>query len=446
MKQAKTILGFLSVATLISTLVVLLASPRSIAQDCSNFWIDPQTGTEQCLDQISVPRSSGSSPSGSGSSSGTTAGSGAGESVGTVSSTDANQKYASQRFTTLPEDQIRPRMRRVSSISGLTRSASVAVEGVPGVAPSSQDSAVAPAANGTAGVPFTGSQFIVEARDNPVIRSGKLYMAFGGTAYNTVCSASMIGKSLLLTAAHCVHDYGQGANGWANKVKFVPAKYGALEPFGSFESTQILIPTSYFNGTDTCTTTGIVCNNDIAVVALPNNSRGQQAGDLIGYFGYGWNDYSFVTPSSSFSGVMGNKPFAAITQLGYPGSHDNGQKLQVNNASGGLNKSGVENTWLGSAMTGGSSGGPWVVNLGVDAPGADYGSNRNRNIVVGTTSWGYTDSSIKLQGASSFGQNVEFPNSAYGTRGAGNIGKLVYDACDNPALSNWQLQSKGRCR
>ena len=93
-------------------------------------------------------------------------------------------------------------------------------------------------------------------------------------------------------------------------------------------------------------------------------------------------------------------------------------------------------------MTGGSSGGPWLVNFGDNAVGGTYGSASVRNVVVGVTSYG---NSQQRQGSSWFGQNVEFPNSAYGTRGAGNIGKLVYDACDNPALPAWMLQSKGRC-
>lgn len=44
----------------------------------------------------------------------------------------------------------------------------------------------------------------------------------------------------------------------------------------------------------------------------------------------------------------------------------------------------------------------------------------------GVTSWGYTDVAIKLQGASYFGVNKEFPDT-YGSRGAGNIAKLLYD-------------------
>lgn len=90
---------------------------------------------------------------------------------------------------------------------------------------------------------------------------------------------------------------------------------------------------------------------------------------------------------------------------------------------------------------------PWIVNYGADAAlsGVSLGSDPLRNAIVAITSWGYVDTGIKVQGASWFGQNAEFPQTAYGTRGAGNIGKLVYDACDNAAMSVWQLQSKGFC-
>ena len=268
-------------------------------------------------------------------------------------------------------------------------------------------------------------------------------MAFGGTTYNYICSASMIGKSLLLTAAHCVHDYGLGSSGWASKVKFVPAKNDASEPYLFYESTQYLISNTYYNGTDTCTQTGVVCNNDVALVALGNNRSGEQAGNRAGWFGYGWNGYSYATPASSSQGVFGNKLFASITQLGYPGSFDSGLRMQINTPYGAFFGSGnLKNTWLGSAMTGGSSGDPWLVNFGTNAVGGNYGSSSNRNVVVGVTSYGNDE---QRQGSSWFGQNVEFPNTAYGTRGAGNIGKLVYDACDNTAISSWMLQSKGRC-
>jgi hypothetical protein len=60
------------------------------------------------------------------------------------------------------------------------------------------------------------------------------------------------------------------------------------------------------------------------------------------------------------------------------------------------------------------------------------------------TSWGFSDGSIKFQGASQFAVNNEFPQSAYGSRGGGNIGFLVDYACDS--TDGWGLQAKGFCR
>ncbi|HEY9635288.1 MAG TPA: trypsin-like serine protease [Coleofasciculaceae cyanobacterium] len=370
----------------------------------------------------------------------------------TVSSDSANQSYRNQPFNTLPEAQLRVRMPRDSvkapanapSNSATINGKAGAVRGAAGTSnPNTQGNS--PLSYGTSQVPYSTSRVLGgtnnPAQTSPYRISGKLYMAFGGSTYNYICSASMIGRSLLVTAAHCVHDYGKGNAGWATKVKFVPAKDNASEPDLFYESTQYMIASSYFNGTDTCTQTGVVCNNDIALVALGNNSQGQQAGNRVGWYGYGWNGYSYATPASSYQGVFGNKLFASITQLGYPGSFDSGLKMQINTAYGAFYSSGnLKNTWLGSAMTGGSSGGPWLVNFGDNAEGGNYGSANIRNIVVGVTSYGNGE---QRMGSSWFGQNVEFPDGAYGNRGAGNIGKLVYDACDNPY--GWKLQSSGRC-
>lgn len=428
-----------------SVLVATLLSHTGVAQGCSNFWVNPQTGAEQCLDGLTSPAGSGVSgaPSTGGSSSGAAA-----ANQGFTSSAAVNSQYARQRFTMAPASQLQVRTPIASRLPQVSAMATPESSGTPGAAVSSSSS-VSPRSFGTAQVAFTGSRVVggtaIPAQADPYNKTGKLYMAFGGTTYNYVCSASLIGRSLLLTAAHCVHNYGQGQAGFARRVRFVPAMQNGSQPYGFFESSQFLIPTPYLNGTDTCSTRGVVCNNDIALVALGNNAQGQQAGNLTGYYGYGWNNFGFAVPSSSFQGVFSNKTFADITQLGYPGSHDSGNIMQINSSYGGYALSGnLKNTWLGSAMTGGSSGGPWLVNLGIDATGANYGSSATRNMVVGVTSWGYTDANIKLQGASSFAQNREYPNAAYGTRGAGNIGALVNAACD--AAAPWNLQALGRCR
>src|SRR5215471_16191057 len=71
------------------------------------------------------------------------------------------------------------------------------------------------------------------------------------------------------------------------------------------------------------------------------------------------------------------------------------------NASGNFSN----NTVIGSLMTGGSSGGPWLVNFGIDpalSGGYTHGSAPAKDIVVGVTSWGYINQAIKEQGAAPF--------------------------------------------
>jgi len=263
--------------------------------------------------------------------------------------------------------------------------------------------------------------------------TGKLYMRFGSSWF--VCTASLIKRGVLATAAHCVHNYGQGASGFADEVRWYPANYSPQGgPWGFYTGLTVYVPTPYVNGTDTCTTTGVICNNDIATVVL--TVRGKHAGDgLGGWYNYGWNGYGFV--NSTLFGETVNE----ITQLGYPVAWDNGYHMLRNNSFGvydvqtGTNGQQMKNTLLGSPMTGGSSGGPWLVNFGTapwltNSSAATTGTSANRNIIVGTTSWGYVSTTINIQGASWFGQNYEYPAADYGGRGAGNIGSLMRDTCN----------------
>jgi len=73
-------------------------------------------------------------------------------------------------------------------------------------------------------------------------------------------------------------------------------------------------------------------------------------------------------------------------------------------------------------MCGGSSGGPWLENFGIrpTLTGTGNGTAPLSNVVVGVTSWGYTNNAVKQQGASPFTSNniVSLVNSACGSRPA----------------------------
>lgn len=68
--------------------------------------------------------------------------------------------------------------------------------------------------------------------------------------------------------------------------------------------------------------------------------------------------------------------------------------------------------------------GPWIVNFGMDPSrsGNPLPSANAMNIVMATTSWGYTSLTQKVQGASRFGNNSRFTSRT-------NIGALVADVC-----------------
>ena len=85
--------------------------------------------------------------------------------------------------------------------------------------------------------------------------------------------------------------------------------------------------------------------------------------------------------------------------------------------------------------------------------GASLGSAATLNVVVGTTSWGYTTVGANTQGASWFGQNKQYSSASnkdsHGIeRGAGNIGALVREALQKrwfglPALAASQARNGG---
>jgi V8-like Glu-specific endopeptidase len=261
---------------------------------------------------------------------------------------------------------------------------------------------------GAAGQPF--STVRVDASGNvtqsyyPFRAIGRLFFNISGSTY--VCSASLIKPGVIVTAAHCVANYGKSQfySGW----QFVPAYYNGAAPYGVYTAKQAWVMTKYYNGSDSCYQYGVVCPDDVAVIVL-NKNNNILPGQRTGWLGYGWNGWGFVSGKS------------LITQVGYPVALDGGLLQERNDSQGNVSTTFSGNTIIGSLETGGSSGGPWTNNLGV-APslsGVSYGSAAAPNTVVGVTSWGWVDSTQKQQGASPFT--------------SGNIVPLVNSACTGNA-------------
>jgi len=236
------------------------------------------------------------------------------------------------------------------------------------------------------------------------------YSASGKLAFqkpdNTwwLCSASMVKRGVVVTAAHCVANYG-ASTFYRNGIYFPGYRNGSL-PFGYWTVSRAYILTAYYNGTDSCYQYGVICPDDVAVLILNPDGSGTFAGSYTGWYGYGYNGYGFVSNSTQ------------ITQIGYPSCLDNGQLMERNDSRGFVSNY-SSNTIIGSLMAGGSSGGPWLNNFGIrpTLTGGVNGTAPDPNIVVGVTSWVSTNPYVLQEGASPFTSN--------------NIANLITSACNS---------------
>ncbi len=239
----------------------------------------------------------------------------------------------------------------------------------------------------------------------PYRATGRLFFTIGSDTF--VCSGSLIKRGLVVTAAHCVTDY--GTKKLFTNFKFVPGYRQGQAPYRVWTASRVWVPTGYFNGAATqCAPTapGVVCKDDVAVIELAPQTNPTYPGTCTGWYGYRWNQW----------GVTG-RGLTQVTQLGYPVALDGGLLMQRTDSQGFVASATLmSNMIIGSLMTGGSSGGPWLNNFGIQPVSSErVGIYATPNIVVGVTSWAYIDTTIKQQGASPFTSS--------------NIVTLVNNAC-----------------
>lgn len=281
---------------------------------------------------------------------------------------------------------------------------------------------------GDGGIPFSTKRVAAPGTQIPTDyfpwrATGKsvMLMPDGGT---TVCSASVIGPSMLVTAAHCIHSYGQQDAGFIADYKFAPAFHEGHAPYGIWRGKEWYLAEAYYDGDDNCVVRGVVCENDVAVIVM-EPKEGKLIGDVVGQ--YRVLTYSDGLDEEDFSlATVGGKQMLQITQLGYPALFYDGDKM-IRTDSLGFRDT-PNNVAVGSNQTGGSSGGPWLLNFGVDTSfSGDAEPNDNvSNVVVATTSWGYRGASAgnMIQGASRFAKNSVFTVKS-------NVATLIEAACDD---------------
>lgn len=242
--------------------------------------------------------------------------------------------------------------------------------------------------SGAGAINFTSTRSFPNAADTtyPTRAIGKLYFSEPGVG-DFICSGAMIKPGVVVTSGHCVHNgtpAGKPAKFYTN-FTFVPGLRNSTFPYGRWSNwTQVRTTTAWINGRGAVPNSG-----DWALIVFGPNASGGRIGNYTGWLGY---------QTSSCSGKH-------LTTVGYPANLDGG--LQMHRVDSQANNYGsVNNCIWGSDMTGGSSGGPVVLNLRVPYTNTSTQPLDNAdNRIVSTVSWGYTDPSRKLQAGSVFDGN-----------------------------------------
>lgn len=205
-----------------------------------------------------------------------------------------------------------------------------------------------------------------------------VYTKNNGTTWS--CTATLISRSILVTAGHCVHNGGGGQRNYIRSGTFYPAYNGAVSTYGYATSAWVITTSGWYN------TGSLDRGYDVGLVVL--NKRAGTATEIGAYTGW-----------MGFCHTNCLQPQWYNTQIGYPGNYYSGRyqtQGQHHQRSDGYDYV------FGSGMLGGSSGGPQITNLGsISDSSGNAGQYAARNQVFAVTSWGYTSNpAIKLQGAS----------------------------------------------
>lgn len=189
--------------------------------------------------------------------------------------------------------------------------------------------------------PFTRFEVTDAYTEYPLRTIGKLFFKRNGRSF--VCSAASIGGDAIWTAGHCLHAGNNKRSGWATNVVFVPAYRDGKAPYGQWRVKQMWVRTAWYRHG---ISKGLAQDMGGAIV-YPRNGR--RLSQTVGWLGFAWN--------------MGR--FQHWNQLGYPAAKPfNGQRLicaQSSYAYDGSVGASPKPVGVGSDLTGGSSGGPWIV-------------------------------------------------------------------------------------
>lgn len=212
--------------------------------------------------------------------------------------------------------------------------------------------------------PFTRTNVLTNYKVYPWKAVGKLFFVQNGGSF--VCSGSAVQnapgtKVVVWTAGHCVSD---GAGHFDSQAVFVPAYKNGSAPFGQFPATGLFTTSAWHTSAD--------LRYDLGSIRVGKNANGQTLYSKTGKLGFAYNQ-SRVQHWNSF-GYPAASPFNGQLMVNCQGSH------AVDDGSFGA----PATIGIGCDMTGGSSGGPWILKFGT------------QNLVNGLNSYGYNTQPLAM--------------------------------------------------
>jgi hypothetical protein len=189
----------------------------------------------------------------------------------------------------------------------------------------------------------------------PYVTAGKFFFTQYGVDY--VCSASSIGNYAVWTAGHCVHAGDGSSFGWSYDVVFVPAYKNGTAPRGVWTSPTVWTNTNWYSFGD--------FRYDMGGAILYTNGAGQKISQVVGNLGFRY-------------GQSVNQHWI---DLGWPqASPFNGLLMHICAASYAYSDASMGTpypTGIGCDLTGGSSGGPWIMKFSPNAGPTNYLNGHN---------------------------------------------------------------------
>jgi hypothetical protein len=209
-----------------------------------------------------------------------------------------------------------------------------------------------------AALPWTSYEVTTPYTQQPTSTHGKVFFTLGGNDY--VCSGTALlsgNESVVWTAGHCVNE---GPGDFATNWQFVPAYKDGSAPLGVYTAQDLITSSAWANQGD--------FSYDFAA-AIVGSSGGSSLTDRVGGRGISFN-YSRSQTFNSY-GYPAAPPFS-------------GERLWVCNSTLQTNDNSANppTMGIGCDMTGGSSGGGWIVGNNVYSVNS-YGYSNQPDVMYG---------------------------------------------------------------